>query len=1012
MVKNGSGVTPLLEAAQISTLFSGARFVFAINAVNSIIVAFVLWGVVSATILVLWILAVLGITATRFRLLLDYEQDELQAERLAYWKRVAVWGAALSGLAWGFAAILLFPHGSPLHQIFLLTIMLGMMAGSATSWHAYFPAFQAYFLPVAIFTLIRFVLEVLSREVAQEIFTALAAMFLIFTVGLYFFARKSNRVLEQLLIAQYAKEAAEDRYRALFQGARTPMFLINPVDGRIVDCNAAAADYYGYQTDQLKQMNVAQINTLSREEIAEKMLQASSRKESSFNFRHRMANGDVRDVEVLSGPVKLEGQQLLYSIVHDISERIASERQVALTRQALDAEHLRFQAILDNAPLGIWYLGIDGNLQFVNKTFCRSLGVSEEQFLAAQHYAGVLPQEVANHCIQSDRECFERDIPHISKEWMPFVDGKQHLLEITKVKLVGSNGITNGLIGLSVDITERMQAEESLLLTASVFNNSQEGILITDADNNILDVNTSYSRITGYSREEVLGKNPKLLSSGHQDKTFYDAMWQSLQEHGTWRGEIWNRRKSGEIYAALLSISVIRDENGRVQRHVGLFLDISHIKAHEAELIRVAHYDMLTGVPNRALLADRMKQAKAQTLREQDMMAVCYLDLDGFKSINDTMGHEAGDQVLIEVAQRIMGTIRGGDTVARLGGDEFVILLLGQERGEECVATLERLLKVISLPITVRDQSVTLGASIGVSIYPLDDEDVDTLLRHADQAMYLAKQAGKNRFHIYDPSLDQRTRVHHTFLENIRGALEYNQFELHYQPKINLRSGLLVGAEALIRWRHPEKGLLPPAEFLHAIENTDLDIEIGEWVISTALAQIQKWRAAGLDIEVSINISAYHLESSGFVEKLRQKMAQHTSIPIGRLQIEVLETAALDDVVTVNGIIKSCREFGVKFALDDFGTGYSSLTYLSKLPVDTLKIDQSFVRDMLEDKGDMAIVHGIIALARTFELQIVAEGIETREHYNALLDMGCEIGQGYGIARPMAAEALVNWRAK
>jgi EAL domain-containing protein (putative c-di-GMP-specific phosphodiesterase class I) len=319
---------------------------------------------------------------------------------------------------------------------------------------------------------------------------------------------------------------------------------------------------------------------------------------------------------------------------------------------------------------------------------------------------------------------------------------------------------------------------------------------------------------------------------------------------------------------------------------------------------------------------------------------------------------------------------------------------------------------VIAQPITVKDKPQILSASIGVSIYPQDDEDSDTLLRHADQAMYIAKQSGKNRFFIYDTAMDLRARNYNEFLKNIRYGLDNNQFELYFQPKINLHTKQLAGAEALIRWRHPERGLLSPIEFLRQIENTELDIEIGNWVIAAALAQINRWHSVGLDIEISINISAYHLESPRFAEKLRQQLTQYSNIKPGKLQIEILETAALNDIAIVCEIIEECRKLGVGFALDDFGTGYSSLSYLSKLPVDVLKIDQSFVRDMLEDKGDKAIVQGIIALAQAFGRQTVAEGIETEAHYQALRDMGCQIGQGYGIARPMPADELMIWRAE
>lgn len=330
--------------------------------------------------------------------------------------------------------------------------------------------------------------------------------------------------------------------------------------------------------------------------------------------------------------------------------------------------------------------------------------------------------------------------------------------------LLGIGLLLLNLQYLKQEILKRKRAEEELLVTASVFGNSQEGILITDVNNTIMDVNPAFTHITGYSREEVLGRNPKILSSGRQDNAFYKVMWQSLNQERAWRGEIWNRHKSGEIYAEQLSISAICDNDGKVLRYIAIFSDISHFKEHEAKLSRVAHYDALTGIPNRLLLADRMKQAIAQTSREKNMMAICYLDLDGFKPVNDTFGHEAGDKVLIEMARRIGNTIRGGDTVARLGGDEFVVMLLGLEKGEECMAMLERLLAVIAQPVAVKDNSLTLGASVGVSIYPLDDEDPDTLLRHADQAMYVAKKSGKNRFYIYDPAPDVCVRDQHDFL--------------------------------------------------------------------------------------------------------------------------------------------------------------------------------------------------------------------------------------------------------
>ncbi len=452
-----------------------------------------------------------------------------------------------------------------------------------------------------------------------------------------------------------------------------------------------------------------------------------------------------------------------------------------------------------------------------------------------------------------------------------------------------------------------------------------------------------------------------------------------------------------------------RDEAGEPALMVGTFSDITQLKQHEKQLEHIAHYDALTGIPNRVLLADRLQQALAHSKREGTILAVCYLDLDGFKLVNDTMGHEAGDKVLIEVTQRIKNSIRGDDTVARLGGDEFAVLLLGLHAADECSASLNRLLEAISQPIEIRNKLFEVSASIGVATYPGDDHDADTLLRHADQAMYSAKQSGKNRYFLYDAENDQRTRSHHEFLRRLALALGRHEFELYYQPKVDMRSFQLVGAEALIRWRHPERGLLAPAEFLYAIEGTTLEIELGDWVVTTALVQLERWHQAGLPMQLSINISAGYLQAKDFAWKLKRKILRHPDLPQGCLQVEVLETAALEDIPRVSDTIERCRKIGISFALDDFGTGYSSLSYLGRLPVDTLKIDQSFIRDLLSDPGDRAIVQGVIALAKAFDRKIVAEGVESEELFRELVAMGCEYGQGYGIARPMPANELPAW---
>jgi diguanylate cyclase (GGDEF)-like protein/PAS domain S-box-containing protein len=573
-------------------------------------------------------------------------------------------------------------------------------------------------------------------------------------------------------------------------------------------------------------------------------------------------------------------------------------------------------------------------------------------------------------------------------------------------------GANDGAVITHRDISERKWAETQLQLAANIFEHAREGITITDADGTIIDVNDAFIRITGYSRSEAIGQNSRILSSGRQDKVFYGAMWNALTLLGHWSGEIWNRRKNGEVYAELLTISSVRDAQGNTQQYVALFSDITAIKEHQSQLEHIAHFDALTNLPNRLLLADRLQQAMVQAQRRGQQVAVIYLDLDGFKNVNDHHGHDVGDQMLIAVASAMKDSLREGDTLARIGGDEFVAVLIDLESAESCVPMLTRLLAAAAAPVTLGNVVLQGSASIGATFYPqANDMEADQLLRQADQAMYQAKLAGKNRYHVFDAAHDSSLRVHHESLECVRLALLQNEFVLYYQPKVNMRSGKVIGAEALIRWQHPEKGLLAPATFLPLIEDHPLAVNLGEWVIDVALTQMEVWQAAGLDLAVSVNIGARQLQQGDFVARLQGILVTHPQVNPTSLELEVLETSALADMQQVSQVIEDCHQMGVKFALDDFGTGYSSLTYLKRLRVTQLKIDQSFVRDMLGDPDDLAILKGVIGLAAAFKREVIAEGVETVAHGTALLQLGCELAQGYGIARPMPADQLPAWVA-
>ncbi|WP_293266380.1 EAL domain-containing protein [Neptunomonas sp.] len=682
--------------------------------------------------------------------------------------------------------------------------------------------------------------------------------------------------------------------------------------------------------------------------------------------------------------------------------QIEDEREKSEQLQRINA------TVFGSSADSIIITDINAQIISVNPAFCKMTGYSPEDIIGKNprmlssglqdssfyqrmwkciHEKGVWRGELTNRC--KDGRLYD-----VQSTITAFHDGQGHLQHF---------------IGVSTDITERKKSETKQRQAASVFTNSQEGIMITNEDNLIIDVNPSFTRITGYSYNDVIGKNPSILASGRQSPEFYSEMKSTLIETGSWQGEIWNRKKSGDIYAERLSIDTVHKENGDIGQYVAVFSDISRIKIHEAELHRIAHYDPLTSIPNRRLLGDRLVQTIAKSKRNNRSLAVCYLDLDGFKPVNDQYGHASGDLLLIEVTQRLLKILRDEDTLARLGGDEFVILFAEIEKAEEVDIALRRVLKVINEPIAVENNSVSISASIGVTIFPEDSADADTLLRHADQAMYRAKDAGKNRYHLFDPELDLEVQARRSQLKSIEKALKNHEFVLYYQPKVNLVSGEVIGAEALIRWRHPVQGILPPAAFLDLIDGHDLEIEIGEWVIESVVKQILIWNKAGLFFPVSANLSANHLLKEGFSSRLKGMLARYPEVKHEDLELEILETSTLNDLDQANSVLATCRNMGVRFALDDFGTGYSSLTYFQRLPVDILKIDQSFVRDMLDDPNDLDIVESIIRLAQTFNRPVIAEGVETLEHGAMLIQLGCQQAQGYGIARPMPAEKIPDW---
>ena len=558
--------------------------------------------------------------------------------------------------------------------------------------------------------------------------------------------------------------------------------------------------------------------------------------------------------------------------------------------------------------------------------------------------------------------------------------------------------------------SERLKVKtEKLALAADVFNHARDSIVILDRDRRILEINQTFTRTSGFTPDDVQGQTLDLIRSDQHDEMFHLAIWQAMAEEGHWSGEIWSRHKTGSVHPEWASFSAVYGDNGEVKNYIAVLSDISSLKDKQYLLEHIAHHDVLTDLPNRVLLADRLKQAIEVCDRKQIGLAVAFVDLDGFKGINDRYGHQTGDQVLVQAANRMDEALRAGDTLARIGGDEFVAVISELQDEATCLPVLERLLKAVSRPIEVEGNMLQLTASIGVALYPQARVDADQLLRQADQAMYLAKQQGKNRFHFFDVAGDSHARAQITSIRDIREGLVLEQFELHYQPKVSMKEGRVTGFEALIRWRHPDKGLLAPGSFLPMVEGDPLSIEIDDWVMARALAQMEEWHGFGIELPVSVNVSAATLQQSDFVGRLRELLRQHPQVPPHRLSIEIVETSTLGDLSRVSRIMQDCMQFGVGFALDDFGTGYSSLTYLKYLPAQLLKIDQSFVRDMPRNPYDLSIVKGVIGLAQAFRREVIAEGVETIEDGERLLRLGCQFAQGYGIAKPMPADAVAPW---
>ncbi|MFU8837234.1 MAG: EAL domain-containing protein [Thiohalomonadaceae bacterium] len=685
-----------------------------------------------------------------------------------------------------------------------------------------------------------------------------------------------------------------------------------------------------------------------------------------------------------------------------LSHAFNSMSSIVFQRQiALQESERRYRVLVDSLPQRIYYKDRESNYLSCNRAYADDFGMKVEELVGKSDFE-LYSESVAQQMRDDDARVIQQKRTQESE--IPYAVGDQDLI-VHNVKLptFDEDGGVDGVLCIFWDITEQKQNENRLRQSAAVFESTADGVVVTDLNSRIIAVNRAFYEITGYNEQETIGNKTSFRRSERQGREFYEAMWREIKHNGSWQGEIWNRRKSGEVYPEWMTISVVRDHRGQVINYVAVFSDITRVIHSQMKLEHMANHDPLTDLPNRVLLNDRLSQAIYRAERKGCECAVLFIDLDRFKNVNDTLGHPAGDTLLREVGLRLQGLLRSQDTVARLGGDEFIILLEDVERPEftELVAT--KVIDAMSLPFVSGGKEFFIGASIGVSIYPDDGLDASTLIMHADAAMYRAKEDGRNTYQFYTRELTADATDRLLLGAALRRAVEREELQVYYQPKVDLSNGKIIGAEALLRWIHPEMGFISPDKFIPLAEESGLILKIGEWVLRQACAQTVLWRNDYPDFHhMAVNISGVQVQRGNLVPLINAILNEY-EMQSGQLHLEITESVLMQYPELATKVLTGLRDLGISLAVDDFGTGYSSLSYLKRFLIHTLKIDRSFVMDIPHDNNDMAITRAVIALGKSLQLKLVAEGVETLDQQTFLQQEGCDIGQGYFYSRPVPA---------